>query len=75
MRTTQVSIGEIIESMYDELLELYGDKELALLAAQALGDELLAEQLRPAPVRRSAPPNRTLAIAKARARLLAGQRA
>ena len=42
MRTIQISIGEIIEAMYDGLLEAYGDRELALVAAQALGDDLLA---------------------------------
>lgn len=40
--TIQISIGEIIEAMYVELVETYGDKELALVAAQALGDDLLA---------------------------------
>lgn len=38
----QVSIGEIIEAMYEGLVEAYGDRELALVAAQALGDDLLA---------------------------------
>ena len=42
MRTIQISIGEIIEAMYEDLVETYGDKELALVAAQALGDDLLA---------------------------------
>ena len=42
MRTIYVSIGEIIEAMYQELMETYGDRELALVAAQALGDDLLA---------------------------------
>jgi hypothetical protein len=42
MRTIQVSIGELIEAMYEELMESYGDRELALVAAQALGDDLLA---------------------------------
>jgi hypothetical protein len=42
MRTIQISIGEIIEAMYAELVETYGDKELALVAAQALGDDLLS---------------------------------
>ncbi len=42
MRTIQLSIGEIIEAMYEGLLETYGDRELALVAAQALGDDLLA---------------------------------
>jgi hypothetical protein len=42
MRTIQISIGEIIEAMYEELIETYGDRELALVAAQALGDDLLS---------------------------------
>jgi hypothetical protein len=42
MRTIQISIGEILEAVYAELVETYGDRELALLAAQALGDDLLA---------------------------------
>ena len=42
MRTIQISIGEILEAVYEELLETYGDRELALVAAQALGDDLLA---------------------------------
>lgn len=47
MRTIQISIGEIIEAMYDELVEQYGDKELALVAAEAVGAELLEEASRP----------------------------
>lgn len=46
MQTIQISIGEIIEAMYEELIETYGDKELALVAAQALGDDLLARLAR-----------------------------
>lgn len=46
MRTIQLSIGEIIEAMYQGLLETYGDRELALVAAQALGDDLLARAAR-----------------------------
>ena len=42
MQTIQISIGEILEAVYAELVETYGDRELALVAAQALGDELLA---------------------------------
>jgi len=53
MRTVQISIGEIIEAMYAELMETYGDKELALAAAQAVSDDLLARfSERPRPVRR-----------------------
>ncbi len=51
MRTIQISIGEIIEAMYEELLEAYGDKELALVAAQALGDDLLARVAKQPPAR------------------------
>ena len=52
MQTIQVSIGEIIESVYEELVETYGDRELALVAAQALGDDLLARfASKPAPKR------------------------
>ncbi len=40
--TIQISIGEILEAMYEGLVETYGDRELALVAAQALGDDLLA---------------------------------
>ena len=42
MRTIQISIGEILEAFYAELVETYGDKELALVAAQALSDDLLS---------------------------------
>ena len=42
MQTVQSSIGEIIEAVYQELVEAYGDKELALVAAQAVSDDLLA---------------------------------
>jgi hypothetical protein len=52
MRTVQISMGEILEAMYAELMETYGDKELALAAAQAVSDELLArfaERARPVP--------------------------
>ena len=49
-------MGEILEAMYAELMETYGDKELALAAAQAVSDDLLsrfAERTRP--VRRAVP--------------------
>jgi hypothetical protein len=42
MRTIQVSIGELIEALYEGMIEAYGDRELALVAAQTLGDDLLA---------------------------------
>jgi hypothetical protein len=46
MRTIQISIGEIIEAVYEELIESYGDRELALVAAQAIGDDLFARLAR-----------------------------
>lgn len=52
MKTVQISLGEILEAMYAELLETYGDKELALAAAQAVSDDLMARfSERPRPVR------------------------
>ena len=45
-RTIQVSIAEVIQSVYEELLEQYGDRELALVAAQAVGDDLLSRSNR-----------------------------
>ena len=42
MQDIQISIGEIIEAVYAELIETYNDRELALVAAQAIGDELLS---------------------------------
>lgn len=47
MQDIQISIGEIIEAVYEELIETYNDRELALVAAQAIGDELLARVNRP----------------------------
>jgi hypothetical protein len=52
MRTIEISIGELIEAVYAELIEMYGDRELALVAAQAVGDDLLERV-------RSSAPNRT----------------
>jgi hypothetical protein len=48
MRTIHISIGEIIEAVYEELVETYHDKELALIAAQAVGDDLLGRFPAPA---------------------------
>ena len=52
MQTVQVSIGELIEAMYEGLVEAYGDRELALAAAQALGDDLLERVTRASASRR-----------------------
>lgn len=42
MRTIRLSIGEIIEAMYDGLTRGIRDRELSLVAAQAVSDALLA---------------------------------
>ena len=49
MRTIQISIGELIEAVYEELVEAYGDRELALVAAQAVGDDLMQRFVPKAP--------------------------
>ena len=49
MQDIQISIGEIIEAVYEELIETYNDRELALVAAQAVGDELLARMSQATP--------------------------
>jgi hypothetical protein len=36
-----MSLGEIVEAFYEELLETYNDKEVALIAAQTIATELL----------------------------------
>jgi hypothetical protein len=57
MRTVQISVGEIIEAMYADLIETYGDHELATVASQALAEELLARfRETPRPVRKTTVP-------------------
>lgn len=46
MHTIQVSLAEVIQAVYEEMIEQYGDRELALIAAQAIGDDLLASASR-----------------------------
>jgi hypothetical protein len=52
MRTIQISVGELIEAVYEELVETYGDRELALVAAQAVGDDLMQRLAEPVDVKR-----------------------
>lgn len=42
--TTQVSLAELITLFYDEYLALYGDEELASVAAAATINDILAER-------------------------------
>lgn len=42
-RTTQeATLGELISTVYEELLSMYGDEELASVAAAAVINDLLA---------------------------------
>jgi hypothetical protein len=43
LMTLQVSLGEIVEAFYEELVETYGDEEVALMMAQTLANELLLQ--------------------------------
>jgi hypothetical protein len=41
---TTVSLADLITTIYDEYLALYGDKELASVAAAATVNDILAER-------------------------------
>ena len=43
-QTTTVSLADLITTIYDEYLALYGDKELASVAAAATVNDILAER-------------------------------
>jgi hypothetical protein len=43
-RTETVSLGDLISLFYEEYLALYGDEELAAVAAAATVNELLADR-------------------------------
>ena len=43
-RTDTVSLGDLISLFYEEYLALYGDEELASVAAAATVNELLADR-------------------------------
>lgn len=42
MSTSQTTLGDLIASVYDEFLSLYGDEELASVATAAVINDLLA---------------------------------
>jgi len=46
-RSETVSLGELVSVFYEEYLALYGDEELAAVAAAATINELLAERASP----------------------------
>lgn len=41
-RITHMTLGDLISTMYEEFLDLYGDEELASVAAAAVINDLLA---------------------------------
>lgn len=45
--TTETTLGELISTIYEEFLAMYGDEELASVAAAAVINDLLAEAARP----------------------------
>lgn len=44
MTTTTVSLADLITLFYDEYMALYGDEEMASVAAAATINEILAER-------------------------------
>jgi len=43
MNTTRVSLGDLIATVYDEFVALYGDEELASVATAALINDMLSD--------------------------------
>lgn len=41
-RISRMTLGELISTMYEEFLDMYGDEELASVAAAAVINDLLA---------------------------------
>ena len=41
--TTQTSLGDLITTLYEEYMEIYGDEDLASVATAATINDLLAE--------------------------------
>ena len=44
-RTTQTNLGDLISLFYQEFMEMYGDAELASVAAAAVINDLLSEEI------------------------------
>ncbi len=53
-RKTTTNIGDLISLFYEEYLSLYGDEDLATVAAAATVNDILAEQEATAPVQAAA---------------------
>jgi hypothetical protein len=43
-RTTQTNLGDLISLFYEEFMEMYGDAELASVAAAAVINDLLSDE-------------------------------
>jgi hypothetical protein len=69
MRTVQVSLGELIEAMYDDLAETYEAGDVARAGAAAVANELLAQAASERAARQAAPPPAWLARQILNARL------
>jgi hypothetical protein len=53
-RKTTTNIGDLVSLFYEEYLSLYGDEELATVAAAATVNDILAEQEARAPANAAA---------------------
>ena len=42
LMTTQTTLGELISTLYDRFMEMYGDEELASVATAAVINDLLS---------------------------------
>jgi hypothetical protein len=47
--TVHTSIGELVSLFYDEFMEIYGDSELAAVAAAAVINDLISAPIAPEP--------------------------
>ncbi len=50
MQTVQSNLGELVNLFYDEFMELYGDAELAAVAAAAVINDLITTPVEAAPL-------------------------
>ena len=44
-QTIDISLGDLINVLYEEYLELYGDEDIASVAAAATINDMIAEQV------------------------------
>ncbi|MFT7518659.1 MAG: hypothetical protein ACI9MC_000791 [Kiritimatiellia bacterium] len=44
-QTLQISLGDLINVLYEEYLEVYGDEDLASVAAAATINDMIANQV------------------------------